>query len=169
MSLGIGTWTEHRIISHKTESHSVLCQESCVVGSVGSCLCSCPWEDNQGVVVIVDPLTVASCPVGQDCTVAFLSSSLRQFCSITDFVSYLVGFLIHLSPYYQNCFCFPICRYRNHVSKILTVRDLPIVENWKIFPNVVFDQIKHFGTLNATQKSAALYIAPFLKKSGKTA
>ena len=28
-------------------------------------------------------------------------------------------------------------------------------------------QIKRFGTLNATQKTAALYIAPFLKKSGK--
>ena len=29
-------------------------------------------------------------------------------------------------------------------------------------------QIKRFGTLNATQKTAALYKAPFLKKSGKT-
>jgi hypothetical protein len=28
-------------------------------------------------------------------------------------------------------------------------------------------QIKRFGTLNATQKTAALYDAPFLKKSGK--
>ena len=68
-----------------------------------------------------------------------LYSSLRQFGSTTDFVSYLVGFLIHLSPYFQNCFCFPICRYRNHVCKILTVRDPLIVKNLKIFPNVVFD------------------------------
>jgi len=30
-------------------------------------------------------------------------------------------------------------------------------------------QIKRFGTLNATQKTAALYEAPFLKKSRKTA
>ena len=30
-------------------------------------------------------------------------------------------------------------------------------------------QIKRFGTLNATQKTAALYKAPFLKKSRKTA
>ena len=30
-------------------------------------------------------------------------------------------------------------------------------------------QIKPFGTLNATQKTAALYKAPFLKKSRKTA
>ena len=30
-------------------------------------------------------------------------------------------------------------------------------------------QIKLFGTLNARQKNAALYTAPFLKKSGKTA
>jgi hypothetical protein len=30
-------------------------------------------------------------------------------------------------------------------------------------------QIKRFGTLNATQKTAALYTARFLKKSGKTA
>ena len=29
-------------------------------------------------------------------------------------------------------------------------------------------QIKRFGTLNATQKIAALYTAPFLKKIGKT-
>ena len=47
-------------------------------------------------------------------------SSLRQFGSTTDFVSYLVGFLIHLSPYFQNCFRFPICRYKNHVCSILT-------------------------------------------------
>ena len=30
-------------------------------------------------------------------------------------------------------------------------------------------QIKRFGTLSATQKTAALYKAPFLKKSRKTA
>ena len=30
-------------------------------------------------------------------------------------------------------------------------------------------QINHFGTLNATQKTAALYKAPFLKKLRKTA
>jgi hypothetical protein len=30
-------------------------------------------------------------------------------------------------------------------------------------------QIKRFVTLNATQKTAALYTTPFLKKSGKTA
>ena len=30
-------------------------------------------------------------------------------------------------------------------------------------------QIKRFGTLNAMQKTAALYKAQFLKKSGKTA
>ena len=29
-------------------------------------------------------------------------------------------------------------------------------------------QIRRFGTLNATQKNAALYTAPFLKKSGKS-
>ena len=30
-------------------------------------------------------------------------------------------------------------------------------------------QIKRFGTVTATQKNAALYTAPFLKKCGKTA
>jgi hypothetical protein len=30
-------------------------------------------------------------------------------------------------------------------------------------------QIKRFGTLNVTQKTAALYKAPFVKKSRKTA
>ena len=51
----------------------------------------------------------------------------------------MVGFLIHLSPYFQNCFRFPICRYRNRICKILTIRDPLIVKNLKIFPNVVFD------------------------------
>ena len=84
-----------------------------------------------------------------------LRSSQRQFGSTTDFVSYLVGFLIHLSPYFQHCLRFPICRYRNHVFKILTVRDPRIVKNLKIFPN--------FWTLYATQKTTALYTALFLK------
>ena len=69
----------------------------------------------------------------------FLQSSLRQFGSTTDSVSYLVGFLIHLSPYFQNCFRFKICMYRNHVCKNLTVSDPVIVKNLKIFPYVVFN------------------------------
>ena len=52
-----------------------------------------------------------------------MNSSLRQFGLTTDFLSYRVGFLIHSSPYFQNCFCLPICRNRNHVCKILTVRN----------------------------------------------
>ena len=45
-----------------------------------------------------------------------------------------------------------------------------MAKNLKIFPNVVLiAQKKRFGTLNATQKIAALYKAPFLKKSRKTA
>ena len=40
-----------------------------------------------------------------------------------------------------------------------------MVKNLKVFPNVVLlAEIKHFGTLNATQKTAALYKAPLLKK-----
>ena len=69
------------------------------------------------------------------------NSRLRQFGSTTDFVSYLVGFLIHLSPYFKNFFRFPICRYWNHVGKILTVRNRLIVKIFKIFPNVVFDSL----------------------------
>ena len=34
---------------------------------------------------------------------------------------------------------------------------------------VLIAQIKRFGTLNAAQKNAALYKAPFLKKTRKTA
>ena len=70
-----------------------------------------------------------------------ISSSLRQFCLTTDFVSYLVGFLIQASPYFQNCFRFPICRYRNHVCKILTVSDPFIEKKLKMFQNVVFDSL----------------------------
>ena len=45
-----------------------------------------------------------------------------------------------------------------------------MVNFFKIFPNVVLiAQIKRFGTLNATQRTAALYTAQFLNKSGKTA
>ena len=40
---------------------------------------------------------------------------------------------------------------------------------WKYFRMLfLISQIKRFGTLNATQKTAALYKAPFLKKSMKT-
>ena len=46
-----------------------------------------------------------------------------------------------MSPYFQNCFCFRMCRYRDHVCKILTVRDPLKVKNLKIFPNVVFDSL----------------------------
>ena len=68
-------------------------------------------------------------------------SSHRQLGSTTDFLLYLVGFLIHLLPYFRNCFCFPICRNKNHVCKILTLRDPLIVKNLKIFSNVVFDSL----------------------------
>ena len=53
-------------------------------------------------------------------TCTSLNSSFRQFGSTSDFVSNLFGFLIHWLPYFHNCFCFPIWRYRNHVCKILT-------------------------------------------------
>ena len=45
-------------------------------------------------------------------------TSLRQFDSTTDFVSYLVEFLIHWSPYYQNCFCLPILGIETVLEKI---------------------------------------------------
>ena len=45
-----------------------------------------------------------------------------------------------------------------------------MVKNLKIFLNVVLiAQFKRFGTLNAMQKTVALYKAPFSKKSRKTA
>ena len=69
-----------------------------------------------------------------------MSIGLRQFGSTTDVVSYLVGFLINLSPYFLNCFCFPIC------IETMTVREPLIVKNLKIFPNVVFDSPKGPGT-----------------------
>ena len=41
-------------------------------------------------------------------------------------------------------------------------------KNWKYFQMLfLIAQIKHFGTLNATQETTALYKATFLKKSGK--
>ena len=84
-----------------------------------------------------------------------LRTRLRQFGSTTDFVSYLVEFLIHLLPYFQTCFCFTICRYRNHVCKSL-----------KIFPNVVFDCLNlAFWDTERNAKTIALYKAPFMKKS----
>ena len=44
-----------------------------------------------------------------------------------------------------------------------------MVKNLKIILKVVLiAQIRHFGTLNAKQKTAALYKAPFFKKSRKT-
>ena len=43
-----------------------------------------------------------------------------------------------------------------------------MVTNLKIYLNVVLiAQIERFGTLNATQKIAALYEAPFLKEKKK--
>ena len=44
------------------------------------------------------------------------------------------------------------------------VKNLNIFQMWFLIA-----QIKRFGTLNATRKTGALYKAPFLKKSGKTA
>ena len=66
-----------------------------------------------------------------------LYSSLRQFGSTSDFVSYLVGFLIDLSPCFQNCFCFPIWRYRNHVCKIWPTVDFCfLAKGGKYAPNL---------------------------------
>ena len=66
--------------------------------------------------------------------ISLLRTALRQFGSTTDFVLYLVGFLIHSSPYFINCFRSPICRYRTHFCKILTVRDPPYSEK---FENII--------------------------------
>ena len=50
----------------------------------------------------------------------------------------------------------------------MTVRNPPYGEKFEILLNVVLiAKIKRFGTLNATQKTAALYKAPFLKNQGK--
>ena len=46
----------------------------------------------------------------------------------------------------------------------LMVKILNVFRMWFLIA-----QIKRFGTLNATQKNAALYKTPFLKKSRKTA
>ena len=50
-----------------------------------------------------------------------------------------------------------------------TVRDPPYCDFFFNRNVVLIAQNKRFGTLNATQKSTALYKAPFLKKSRKTA
>ena len=55
-------------------------------------------------------------------------------------------------------------------GNFLTVRDPPYGEQLEIFPNVVFDSSnKAFWDTERSAKNAALYEAPFLKKSGKTA
>ena len=43
------------------------------------------------------------------------------------------------------------------------------MKNLKIFPNVVLDSVKAFWDTDHNAKTAALYKAPFLKKSRKTA
>ena len=78
-------------------------------------------------------------------------------------------FLFHLVQSFRYFFLKKISTFFSTSGNFLTIRDPTYGEKLEIFLQMWFwiAQIKRFWTLNATQKTAALYKAPFLKKIKK--
>ena len=82
-------------------------------------------------------------------------------------------FVLPLSCYFQNCFCFQDWTYFSSRHKVLTTQNLKGPPFWWKFWKIVWmliliTQKKRPGALNTKQKTPALCNVPLLNKSRKT-